>query len=282
MARTGMSGQIEAGEWAGAMGDKWLANIDGFEGMIASIGAAFMARADFVPGERVVDIGCGGGATTIEIGQAVGPEGEALGIDVSEPLLATARQRAADAPNVRFLTCDAATVTLDGPPRDRLFSRFGVMFFSDFPAAFANLRRMLRPGGRADFSAWAPASENGWIIDMQAILGKHVELPVPVPNAPGPFALKDVDFARPLLEGAGFTSVEFDLWKDEQLVGGSGAGPEQAANFVLHAMSFGEALKDKPAALDEVRSELVAMFTANYRDGAVRMPAGAWLISARA
>jgi SAM-dependent methyltransferase len=282
MTRTGMSGKIEASEWAGAMGDKWLANIDGFEGMIASIGAALMARANFAPGERVVDIGCGGGATTVEIGEAVGPQGEALGIDVSEPLLATARQRAAGVANVRFQTCDAASVTLDGPPRDRLFSRFGIMFFNDFATAFANLHKMLRPGGRADFSAWAPASENGWIIDMQAILGKHVELPVPVPNAPGPFALKDVDFARPLLEGAGFRSVEFDLWRGEQLVGGSGAGPEQAADFVLNAMSFRDALKDKPAAvLDQVRGELVALFAAHYRDGAVRMPAGAWLISAR-
>lgn len=281
MTRTGMSGQIDPGEWAGAMGDKWLANIDGFEGMIAAVGVALMARADFAAGERVVDIGCGGGATTIEIGQAVGPEGEALGIDVSEPLLAAARRRAGTAGNVRFLAADAATLTLDAP-RDRLFSRFGVMFFNDFPAAFANMRRMLRDGGRVDFSAWAPASENGWIVDMQAILAKHVERPRPVPNAPGPFALQDIDFARPLMEGAGFRSVEFDLWRGEQLVGGPGAGPEQAANFVLNAMSFKDALADQPAAvLDEVRGELIAMFTANYRDGAVRMPAGAWLISAR-
>jgi SAM-dependent methyltransferase len=282
MARTGMTDGVEASEWAGAMGDKWLANLDGFEGMIAAVGAALMAKADFVPGERVVDIGCGGGATTIEIGQAVGPDGEALGIDVSEPLLATARQRAGGAGNVHFLAADAGTMTLDAP-RDRLYSRFGVMFFNDFPGAFANMRKMLRPDGRADFSAWAPASENGWIIDMQAILAKHVERPKPQPNTPGPFALQDVDFARPLMENAGFHSVEFDLWRGEQLVGGKGAGPEQAADFVLNAMSFKDALADQPAtALDQVRGELIAMFTAHHRDGAVRMPAGAWLISAGA
>src|SRR4051812_34934031 len=142
MTRIGMSGTIEASEWAGAMGDKWLANIDGFEGMIAAVGAALMDKAAYSPGERVVDIGCGGGATTVEIGRAVGPEGEALGIDVSEPLLAAARQRAGSAGNVQFLAADAGTITLDAP-RDRLFSRFGVMFFNDFPAAFANMRRML-------------------------------------------------------------------------------------------------------------------------------------------
>ncbi len=281
MARAGMSGDIEASEWAGAMGDKWLAHIDGFEGMIAAIGAGLMAKAAFAPGERVVDIGCGGGATTIEIGQAVGPQGEALGIDVSESLLATARQRAGGAGDVHFLAADAATVTLDAP-RDRLFSRFGIMFFNDFAAAFANLRKMLRDGGRVDFAAWAPAKENGWIIDMQGILAKHVELPKPAPHAPGPFALQDVDFARPLLEGAGFRSVEFDMWRGEQLVGGSGAGPEQAVDFVLNAMSFKDVLEGQPAGvLDQVRGELVALFAAHYRDGAVRMPASAWLISAR-
>jgi SAM-dependent methyltransferase len=242
-----------------------------------------MAKAAFAPGERVVDIGCGGGATTIEIGRAVGAGGEAIGVDVSQGLIETARQRAAGAGNVRFLVADAGSAKLDGAPYDRLFSRFGIMFFPDFPAAFANLRKMLRNGGRADFSAWAPASENGWIIEMQGILAKHVELPKPAPNAPGPFALQDVDFARPLMENAGFRDVAFDLWRGEQLVGGSGAGPEQAADFVLGAMSFGEALKDKPASVQEqVRGELVALFAAHHRDGAVRMPAGAWLISARA
>jgi len=282
MARMGMTDGVDVAGWAGEQGDQWLAYIDGFEGMIAAVGAALMAKAAFTPGERVVDIGCGGGATTAEIGRAVGPNGEALGIDVSEALLATARQRAAGAANVRFIRADAGSAMLDGAPYDRLFSRFGIMFFPDFPGAFANMRKMLRPGGRADFSAWAPASENGWIIEMQGILAKHVELPRPEPNAPGPFALQDVNFARPLLENAGFKDVVFDLWRGEQLVGGAGAGPEQAANFVLNAMSFGEALKDKPASVyDEVRGELLALFSAHHRDGAVRMPAGAWLISAR-
>lgn len=283
MTQRAMTGNIQADEWSGGMGDKWLAHIDGFEGMIAQVGEALMARADFAAGERVVDIGCGGGGTTVEIARAVGSEGSALGIDVSPSLVARARTRAAGAGNIDFILADAATVGLDGPPRDRLFSRFGIMFFHDFAAAFANLRRMLRSDGRANFSAWAPASENGWIIEMQGILAKHIEMPRPEPNAPGPFALQNVDFARPLLENAGFTAVDFELWRGEQLVGGPGAGPDQAADFVLTAMSFGDALKDKPApARAEVRAELIALFAAHHRDGAVRMPAGAWLISARA
>ena len=282
MARTGMTDGVDADEWAGPMGEKWLANIDGFEGMIAAVGEALMAKADFAPGERVVDIGCGGGGTTVDIAGAVGPEGAVLGVDVSPALVARARARAAGMTNVDFIVADAGTVQLD-QPRDRLFSRFGIMFFRDFAAAFANLRKMLRSGGRANFAAWAPASENGWIVDMQAVLAKHVELPKPDPHAPGPFALQDVDFARPLLEDAGFGAVEFELWRGEQQVGGRGATPERAAEFVLTAMSFNDALAEKPAAVrDQVRAELIALFAAHYRDGAVRMPAGAWLISAGA
>src|ERR1700751_488964 len=127
MARMGMTDGVDAAGWAGEQGDQWLAYIDGFEGMIAAVGAALMAKAAFAPGERVVDIGCGGGATTIEIGRAGGAKGDGLGIDGSAPLIAAAERRAAGAGNVRFLLTDAAATTLDAPC-DRLFSRFGVMF----------------------------------------------------------------------------------------------------------------------------------------------------------
>src|SRR5689334_331540 len=109
MARLGMTDGVDVEGWAGQMGDQWLEHIDGFEGMIAAVGAALMAKAGFAPGERVVDIGCGGGATTVAIARAVGPEGEALGVDVSEALLATARQRAGQARNLRFLHADAGS-----------------------------------------------------------------------------------------------------------------------------------------------------------------------------
>lgn len=192
--------------WGGEMGEKWLANLEKFEGMIAPAGAALMARAGFSADERVVDIGCGGGATTIEIGQAVGPGGTVLGIDISPVLVDAARRRAAEAgvANVRFMNADAATVRPEGAPFDRLLSRFGSMFFEDFAAAFANYRALLRDGGRADLAVWAPARENGWIAGVQEIIRRHIEIAPPQPHAPGPFALDDPDFVRPLLEQAGF------------------------------------------------------------------------------
>jgi len=277
--------QLQGEDWAGEMGERWLASIDRFEAMIAPVGAALIAHAGFRPGERVVDIGCGGGVTTTEIARAVGPGGEALGIDISPGLIAEAerRARAAAVPNVRFMVADAATVRPQGSPFDRLASRFGSMFFADPPSAFANLRAMLRQGGRADLAVWAPPSENQWIGGMMAILGRHVELPAPVPHAPGPFALDDPDYVRPLLAQAGFGTIEFTLWRGDQLIGGAGADPDSAASFVLDALSFARALDEKgPEVRDRAQRELAGLFAQHHSKEGVRMGAAAWLVTAYA
>lgn len=276
--------RLDADDWVGDMGAKWLANLDRFESMIAPAGAALMAHAAFVSGERVIDVGCGAGGTTIEIAKAVGPAGEVLGIDISPQLIGEAvrRTQAADIGRVRFVTGDATTLQPDGAPFDRLFSRFGTMFFSDFPAAFRNLRGMIRPGGRADLAVWAPPAENAWVLGMQEIIGRHVTMPAPVPHAPGPFGLGDSDFLRALLEQAGFTAIDLTLWRGEQLVGGAGADPDTAAEFALNAMSLGRVLDDVPETKQKVRSELTALFAQHHARDAVRMSAAAWLVTAHA
>lgn len=276
--------EMPAEDWAGDMGDKWLASIDRFESMIAPAGVALMEHASFQPGERVVDIGCGGGATTIEIGRAVAPGGEALGIDISPQLIgeATRRARAAGSANVSFLVSDAAIARPEGTPFDRLVSRFGSMFFTDPPAAFANLKAMLRGGGRLDLAAWAPPSENQWVGAMMAIVGHYLDLPAPVPHAPGPFALDDPDYVRPLLGGAGFIDVSLTLWRGYQFVGGKGADAESAADFALNALPLGEALAESPPDVAaKARAELVALFAQHQTPEGTRMPGAAWLITAR-
>ena len=137
---------LKGEDWAGEMGAKWLANLAQFEGMIAPIGEALLKQADFKPGERVIDIGCGGGGTSIAIAQAVAPSGEVLGIDISPDLTNASTRRASDAGvgNIHFICADAATVQLRSAPFDRLFSRFGSMFFAEPHKAFANLHSLLR------------------------------------------------------------------------------------------------------------------------------------------
>jgi len=285
MSKTPLVDRLEPEDWSGAMGDKWLANLEQFEGMIAPIGAALMKHAGFAQGERVLDAGCGAGATSIEIARRVGARGAVLGLDISRALIdkAAGRVRDANIGNVSFRCADAATVQLDAPPFDRLFSRFGLMFFPEPAVAFTNLHRLLRSGARSDFSVWAPARENAWVAQIMAIVGQHIDLPAPAPHAPGPFAFDDPDYLRGILGQAGFESVQVDTWQGDQLVGGTGASPAAAATFALGVMSFGELLDEaNPAAREKARGQLVELFQQHQTRAGIAMPAKAFLVTARA
>lgn len=142
-------------DWAGEMGVRWLAGIDPFEAMLSPIGNALLANAACKAGERVLDLGCGGGATSLAIAASVGPSGSVVGVDISPDLIAKGRERAqaAGARNVAFECVDAATYRPDRP-FDRMVSRFGSMFFPRPVEAFSNLHRGLRPDGRIDLAVW--------------------------------------------------------------------------------------------------------------------------------
>jgi protein-L-isoaspartate O-methyltransferase len=284
-----MSESIGAEDWAGQMGERWLANVDAYESMLLTVGKASLAHAGFGPGERVIDIGCGGGWTTRQIAasvsSSVAPHGGVLGLDISAPLIVEARRRAADAglANIGFIAQDAATATPPGAPYDRLYSRFGSMFFAQPAAAFVNLHAMLRPGGRADFAVWQPPAKNAWVGEMMAIVRAHIDLPKPEPHAPGPFALDDPHWFRGLLEPAGFRAADFHSWSGQQFVGGEGRDADAAAEFVLRNTHFADALQSAPAATQAiVRGEIVALFQRHETPAGVAMPAAAWFVSARA
>src|ERR1700761_2874344 len=133
---TANAGQIEY--WNGAPGEKWVKNQAVMDASLADATAALFPLAAIRPGERVLDIGCGSGQTSLKAADAVGAGGQVLGVDISKPLLALARQRAEGRANLRFLEADAATRGF-APEHDLLLSRFGVMFFDDPPSAFANI-----------------------------------------------------------------------------------------------------------------------------------------------
>ncbi|MCT2399951.1 class I SAM-dependent methyltransferase [Novosphingobium mangrovi (ex Huang et al. 2023)] len=273
-------------DWGGEMGARWLANLKGFEGTIAPAGEALLARAAFAPGERVIDLGCGGGATTMAIAEAVGPDGCVLGLDISPDLTEAASRRArqAGAGNARFLCADAACVTLAEAPYDRLVSRFGSMFFAEPVAAFTNLRSLLRSGGRIDLAVWGPPAENPWMLEGMAIARRHVEMPAPVPRAPGPFAFEDLEYLREVLDGAGFRQVDIGAAAGELPVGGHGATAEEAQAFARNAMAFGQVLLDYPQDVQAAAArDLTALYDHHFRPGeGVMMGYCAWLVSARA
>lgn len=273
-------------DWAGEMGARWLANLTGFENTIAPAGEALLAHAAYRPGERVVDIGFGGGATSLAIAQAVAPDGEVVGIDISPDLAAATTRRAAAAgiANARFICADAATVSVPDAPFDRLCSRFGSMFFSEPVPAFTNLRGLLKQGGRLDLAVWGPPQQNPWMLEGMAVARRHVEMPAPVPRAPGPFAFEEREYMEETLIAAGFSNVNIVAAKGELPVGGPGFAAEQAQAFVRHALAFGQALLDYPPEVQEAAAaELTALYARHYRPGeGVMMGYAIWLVSANA
>jgi ubiquinone/menaquinone biosynthesis C-methylase UbiE len=164
------------------------------------------------PGERVVDIGCGGGLAALEAARAVAPSGAVTGFDLSEGLvrMATERAAAADVGNARFVAGDAQVDDIPGGPFDAAMSQLGVMFFEDPAAAFGNVRRHLRPGGRLAFVCWQSPQKNTWL--PQRVLAQFVKTPPPPPEAgappaPGPFAFADPAYVRDILTRAGFSEI---------------------------------------------------------------------------
>lgn len=269
-------------DWAGDRGVRWLRDVDVMEAMLQQIGEAVLTQAAYGPGERVLDIGCGGGWTTRAIGEAIGEGGLALGLDISPELVAEAGRRASHLPQVRFLAGDAAAAVPDGAPFGRIFSRFGVMFFGDPPVAFAHLASLLAPGARLDMAVWANPKWNPWMMELRRVVGAHVALPSPEPLAPGPFQLADPEYHQPLLEGAGFVEVARRLLELPLPLAGPGSTPEQAAAFALGAFSVGEAAAEAgPDVLDAVTADLEALYRGAVTPTGVAMPAAVWLISAR-
>ena len=272
---SGTNAQIEY--WNGQAGQTWVNAQERMDEMLAGLSTTTIERADPRSGERVIDVGCGCGATSIALAQ----QGASVwGIDISEPMLARAIQRSADLDNVQFSQVDAATASLTAD-HQLIFSRFGVMFFADPVAAFSNLATALVPGGRLVFLCWQAAAANAWV----ALAGRAVQpfLPVPEsppdPKAPGPFAFADPDYVRSILETAGFSDIHCDPIAAELNVG---ASLDEAVAFQGEIGPVARVLAEldddlKQQALAAAREALLP----HVNESGVTLGAACWLVSAR-
>ncbi len=187
--------------WNGVGGQTWVRRQEHTDITLAPVTDALTAFAAPRLGERVVDVGCGCGAPTLDFARAVGANGRVVGIDISGPMLAEGERRAkaADLANIDWHEADPATATLD--EYDLLISAFGVMFFGDRVAAFANMRRSATPNARLALVCWRTLSENPWMeVPMKAVAPHLPPRPKPVPNAPGMFAFADPDHVTEVLD----------------------------------------------------------------------------------
>ncbi len=270
--------QVEA--WNGAMGEQWAANEARTERGLAPVLEALIAWAAPPHGGRVVDIGCGAGGTTLRLAHEVGPTGEVIGLDVSAVILQAARTRLAETPNARLELADALTWTLEGPPADLLFSRFGVMFFGDPVAAFANLRRALAPGGRFAFAAWAALEDNPWIdLPLQAALAVIPPPPPADPDEPGQFAFGNAARVSRILHDAGYGPIRqraFDF-----AMRYPGDDPARTAAGLTEMGQVGRLLRERPADQRARATDAIAAAIAPLiHDGWATLPARVWLFEA--
>ena len=264
--------------WNATAGQTWAAFQGQLDRQLEPLGAEAMRALAPAPGERLLDIGCGCGQTSLALAERVGTAGAVLGVDISQPMLAVAERRT-DGSVARFRRADAQADDLGEAVFDGVFSRFGVMFFSDPVAAFANIRRALKPAGRLAFVCWRPLAENPWMfVPLEAARPMLPPLAPPDPTAPGPFAFSDPARVRAILDEAGFALVQVTPF-DTRI--GSG-GLDETMALAFRVGPLGGALREHPeiapAVTDVVRAALAAYLT----EAGVLMPAAVWIVSAAA
>lgn len=275
--------QIEA--WNGIVGAKWVANQDRLDRILAPFGKALLEVAAPKPGEHALDIGCGCGATTLELARQVGREGRVMGIDISGPMVARARDRAGMLGlSPVFEVADASSYPFEPGSFDLLMSRFGVMFFDNPPSAFANLRRGMKPGARLAFICWRALGENDWVKVPLAAALAHVQPPAPTPpGTPGPFAFADRSHVLSILERAGFSSIAIEPFDAPMAIGTPEGGIEEALTQSIEIGPIARLIADAPEdvrarARDAVREALLKHRT----ESGIALGGAAWIVTARA
>jgi ubiquinone/menaquinone biosynthesis C-methylase UbiE len=268
--------------WNTEGGRAWTERQHSWDTAMKPFSDATLIRAAVEPGESVIDIGCGCGATSLQLAELVGPKGRVLGIDVSKPMLDRAKQRGAGNPVLSFVEADATTYSFPGGSADLLFSRHGVMFFPEPERAFTNLRSALKPTGRVAFSCFRSPKENALITTILAAVQEFVPpLPKMNPEDPGPFAFADPERVKRILGAAGFKSITLEP-VDVQSDIANGKGMEEA---LLNAMEIGPASRALRGASAETSAKaeaaLRAAFTPLQRDGKILLGAGLWIVTAK-
>jgi len=277
-APTGNAGQVAY--WNGPIGKIWAKEPEKRDRDHAPMTETGLALAAPKPGERVLDIGCGSGTTTLALAARVGPMGEAVGVDISGPMLALARRRAAQTPDrARFVEADATDYRFEPESFDLAFSQFGVMFFADPAASFRNIHRAMRKGGRLVFVCWRHPFENPWSAVPESAARPFLPSAPPAsPDAPGRYSFANPDRVKSVLLQAGFHAIAIEKFDTRIHLGNT---PEEAASSSIDSGPLLRTLAD----VDEqtrakIRAAVTARLAQELEPGGIYLTAGAWLVRA--
>ena len=264
--------------WNTTVGRTWARYHDALDRQIAPLGAEAIRKLAPARGECLLDVGCGCGHTTLELAHRVGTSGSILGIDISAPMLevAAARQVPASSGRITFQQADAQVAILGAESVDAIFSRFGVMFFSNPVAAFSNLRGTLIPGGRLAFVCWRPMESNPWMAEPMNAARPYMAAREPMdPTAPGPFAFADAALVRAILERAGFQEVATTQF-DARIGGGT---VDEALELALRVGPLGSAIRETPELMPQVAGPVRDVLARYETPQGVLMPASVWIVT---
>lgn len=273
----------QAAYWNELTGPKWVQHQVAIDRRLEPLNAILSERGAIAKGQQVMDLGCGTGALALHLAERVGPGGAVLGVDLSAPMLALAERRRDEGgyAQLRLRQLDAQTHAFDPGAFDALASRFGVMFFSDPVAAFGNLWRGLRPGGRLAFVSWAPIEANPWFEIPMAIGVRWLGPPDPQPpRAPGPFAFSEPAYVDHILSAAGFADIAIELLATV-LPGAKSAADE--AEFVQNMGLLARLIREREPDAQTVRrivAEIAERFRPFETDAGVRVPASVHCVTA--
>lgn len=269
----------QAAYWNDEAGPAWVAVQEPLDRQLAPLGQAAMAALAPRAGERILDIGCGSGQISLELAGLVGSGGKVVGIDLSAPLLELARRRAAGLDRLSFVRGDAQVFPFEAKSFDAAFSRFGVMFFDDPDAAFRNIGRALRPGGRLAFVCWRAWEENPIFSLPMLAAAPHLPplAPAAEPQAPGPFAFADEGRVRGILSASGYEGIEVTP-HDQPVASGD---LETALALSLRVGSLGIVLRENPSMREVVAPSVRAALAAHDGPDGITLNAAVWIVTAR-
>ena len=268
--------------WNGNQGEAWARRTMTVDTAFAGLTDALLEAAAIGPGDRVLDLGCGGGGSMAAVAERVGPVGAVTAIDVSAPMIAVARRRAEKLTNAAIVMADAATYPFAADSFDALISRLGAMFFDDPVSAFAPLRGAMAANGRIALGVWRQPRENPWAMEPISAVRPYVDMPPrPDPETPGPFSFADPDRVRRILEAAGFGEISLAPL-DLSLPFGSSV--DEALDFAVDVGPLAEPLSKttgerRRRAIDAILDVLAAHADS---DGVVRLGGACWIVTARA